>query len=83
MDSSFLSRELNLGFSGGEKKRAELAQVFAGRPKLMILDEPDSGVDIDSLKLMGNEIRKVSEELRSSTLVITHHRHILQYLEVN
>jgi Fe-S cluster assembly ATP-binding protein len=83
LDPSFLSRELNLGFSGGEKKRAELAQVFAGRPKLMILDEPDSGVDIDSLKLMGNEIRKVSEELGSSTLVITHHRHILQYLKVD
>jgi Fe-S cluster assembly ATP-binding protein len=61
----------------------ELAQVFAMRPKLMILDEPDSGVDIDSLKLMGNEIRKVSEELGSSTLVITHHRHILRYLKVD
>jgi Fe-S cluster assembly ATP-binding protein len=83
LDPSFLSRELNLGFSGGEKKRAELAQVFAMKPKLMILDEPDSGVDIDSLKLMGNEIRKVSEELESSTLVITHHRHILQYLKVD
>lgn len=81
--TSFLSRDINVGFSGGEKKRAELAQVFAMRPELMILDEPDSGVDIDSLKLIGSEIRKVVEELRSGVLAITHHRHILQYLKSN
>ena len=79
--ASFLTRDINLGFSGGERKRSELAQVFAMKPKLMILDEPDSGVDIDSLKLVGMEISKVVEELGSSVLTITHHRHILQYLK--
>jgi len=78
---SFLTRDINLGFSGGEKKRSELAQVFAMRAKLMLLDEPDSGVDIDSVKLIGTEIGKAAKELGSSVLVITHHRHILQYLK--
>jgi len=77
---SFLGRDINLGFSGGERKRSELAQIFAMKPRLMILDEPDSGVDIDSLKLVGREISKVVIELGSSVLIITHHRHILQYL---
>ncbi len=81
--ASFSIRELNLGFSGGEKKRSELAQVFAMKPEFLILDEPDSGVDIDSLKLIGREIRGVTEELGSGVLVITHHRHILQYLKVD
>jgi len=78
---SFLTRDINLGFSGGEKKRSELAQVFAMGVKLMLLDEPDSGVDIDSVKLIGTEIGRAAEELASSVLVITHHRHILQYLK--
>lgn len=77
----YLSRDVNLGFSGGERKRSELAQVFAMKPKLMILDEPDSGVDIDSLKLIGNEISRVVKEIDCSVLVITHHRHILNYLK--
>ena len=81
--ASFSIREINIGFSGGEKKRAELAQVFAMKPQFLILDEPDSGVDIDSLKLIGREIRGVTEELGSGLLVITHHRHILQYLKVD
>ena len=53
------------------------------KPKFLILDEPDSGVDIDSLKLIGREIREVTEELGSGLLLITHHRHILQYLKVD
>ena len=81
LDKSFLTRDLNVGFSGGERKRSELAQVFAMKPKLMILDELDSGVDIDSLKLLGREMDKAVKELKPSVLVITHHRHILQYLK--
>jgi len=77
----YLARDLNLGFSGGERKRAELAQVMAMRPKLMVFDEPDSGVDLDSLRLIGENIRALSEELGSATLVITHYRHIIPYLE--
>lgn len=80
---SFLTRDINLGFSGGERKRSELGQVFAMKPKLMILDEPDSGVDIDSIKLIGREISKVVEELRNSVLLITHHRHILEHLKTD
>lgn len=83
LDASFGEREVNLGFSGGEKKKSELAQIFAMRPKLMILDEPDSGVDIDSLKFIGNELGRAIDEFGSSALIITHHRHILQYLRVN
>ncbi|MDI6704337.1 MAG: Fe-S cluster assembly ATPase SufC [bacterium] len=79
----FLSRDLNLGFSGGERKRSELAQLFAQRPDLMILDEPDSGVDIDSLKLIGKEIDEFQKEEGCAVLIITHHRHILQYLRPN
>lgn len=80
LDGSFGDREVNVKFSGGEKKRAELAQVFAMRPRLMMLDEPDSGVDVDSLRLIGREVRRVREELGCAVLLITHHRHILQYL---
>lgn len=83
LDASFSERDVNLGFSGGEKKKSELAQIFAMRPKLMILDEPDSGVDIDSLKFIGNELSKAIDEFGSSALLITHHRHILQYLRVD
>lgn len=77
----FLSRDVNVGFSGGERKRAELAQVIAMKPKLMILDEPDSGVDIDSIRLIGEALRGAIRELGCAVLLITHHRHILRYLE--
>jgi Fe-S cluster assembly ATP-binding protein len=77
----FLDRDLNLGFSGGERKRSELAQIFAQEPQLLTLDEPDSGVDIDSLRLMGKEINRFQKEKGCSVLIITHHRHILQYLK--
>jgi len=80
---SYANRELNVGFSGGERKRSELAQIFAMRPKLMILDEPDSGVDIDSLKVVGNSLKEYFTSNRCSMMIITHHRHILQYLEPN
>lgn len=77
---SYLDRELNVGFSGGERKRSELAQIFAMRPKMMILDEPDSGVDIDSLKVLGNSLKDYFNEVDCSIMIITHHRHILQYI---
>lgn len=79
--TAFLTRDVNVGFSGGEKKRSELAQVFAMRARLMLLDEPDSGVDIDSVRLIGTQIGRAVDELGSSVLVITHHRHILEYLQ--
>jgi Fe-S cluster assembly ATP-binding protein len=79
--SKYATRELNVGFSGGERKRSELAQIFAMRAKLMVLDEPDSGVDIDSLKIVGNSLKEYFEANDCSMMIITHHRHILQYLK--
>ncbi|MCX8182456.1 MAG: Fe-S cluster assembly ATPase SufC [Candidatus Methanomethyliaceae archaeon] len=81
--SLYMDRELNVGFSGGERKRSELAQIFAMRPKLIILDEIDSGVDIDSLRILGGSLREYIDLNRCSAIVITHHRHILQYLKPN
>ncbi|MEW6214772.1 MAG: Fe-S cluster assembly ATPase SufC [Nitrospirota bacterium] len=78
---AFRDRDVNVGFSGGEKKRSELAQVFAMKPKLMILDEPDSGVDIDSLKMIGNRVSQYARENRCGVLVVTHYRHILPYIK--
>jgi len=72
----FKYRNLNDGLSGGEKKRSELIQILAMRPRFIILDEIDSGVDIDSLKLIG----KILDERDESMLIITHYRHILNYL---
>jgi Fe-S cluster assembly ATP-binding protein len=79
--AKYAPREVNVGFSGGERKRAELAQIFAMEAKLMILDEPDSGVDIDSLKIVGNSLKEHFETHDCSIIIITHHRHILQYVE--
>ena len=79
--TTFRDRDVNVGFSGGEKKRSELAQVFAMKPKLMVLDEPDSGVDIDSLKMIGNKVNKYVQENDCGVLVITHYRHILPYIK--
>jgi Fe-S cluster assembly ATP-binding protein len=68
----FLDRDINLGFSGGEKKRAEALQMLLMRPKLMLLDEPDSGVDAESLKLIGTLIQEYLEKTKASALIITH-----------
>jgi len=75
----FKDRNLNDGLSGGEKKRSELMQVLAMRPKFIILDEIDSGVDVDSLKLIG----KILDARGESMLIITHYRHILNHLRVD
>lgn len=76
----YANRELNVGFSGGERKRSELAQIFAMKPKLIILDEIDSGVDIDSLRIVGGSLREYIEVNNCAAIVITHHRHILNFL---
>jgi len=79
LDRSFKDRDLNLGFSGGERKRSELAQLFAMEPDLMLLDEIDSGVDIESLEILGKELNSFLSE--RSSLIITHHGYILKYLK--
>ncbi len=79
IDSRFLSRSLNEGFSGGEKKRNEIFQMAMLEPKLSILDETDSGLDIDALKIVANGVNK----LRSSDnaiIVITHYQRLLEYI---
>ncbi|NJE00167.1 Fe-S cluster assembly ATPase SufC [Thermococcus sp. LS1] len=78
-DSSMLSRGLNVGFSGGERKKLEMLQAYLIRPKLLILDEPDSGVDVDSLKVMAGIIDRLHSE-GTSILLITHYGRILEYL---
>lgn len=75
----FLSRYLNKGFSGGEKKKAEILQLLILDPRIAILDETDSGLDIDSLKLVANGINKFMKK-EKIVLIITHYKRILEYV---
>lgn len=85
----FLDRDINDGFSGGEIKRSELLQLLAQSPDLILLDEPDSGVDLESMRLLGNVINELLEknlrihERRKSGLIITHTGFILDYVEAD
>lgn len=80
MNESYLSRSVNEGFSGGEKKRNEILQLLTLEPKLAILDETDSGLDIDALKVVSNGINLYRNSKRS-VVIITHYQRILNYLE--
>ncbi len=80
MDTSYLKRSVNEGFSGGEKKRNEILQMITLEPKLVIMDETDSGLDIDALKIIANGINKYRSSDRSF-LVITHYQRLLRYIE--
>ena len=80
MDSSFLDRNLNEGFSGGEKKKNEILQMLVLDPKLAILDETDSGLDIDALKLVAEGINNFKNE-GNAVLIITHYQRLLDYVE--
>ena len=79
IDSRFLSRSLNEGFSGGEKKRNEIFQMAMLEPKLSILDETDSGLDIDALKIVANGVNKLRSK-DNAILVITHYQRLLEYI---
>jgi Fe-S cluster assembly ATP-binding protein len=79
MDQSFMSRSVNEGFSGGEKKRNEILQMAILEPKLAILDETDSGLDIDALRVVANGVNALRSEGRGM-LVITHHQRLLDYI---
>ncbi len=79
MDKSFLSRSVNEGFSGGEKKRNEIFQMAVMQPKLAVLDETDSGLDIDALKIVANGVNKLHNE-ENAFLVITHYQRLLDYI---
>ena len=80
LSEDFMSRSLNEGFSGGEKKRAEIAQLLVLRPKFVILDEIDSGLDVDSLKIVATVVREVAKKYNMGILLITHYQRILHYL---
>ncbi|MFA4907266.1 MAG: Fe-S cluster assembly ATPase SufC [archaeon] len=80
MKEEFFKRELNVGFSGGEKKRAEILQMMVLRPEMAILDETDSGLDIDSLRVVANGINRLRGK-NFSGLVITHYKRILNYVK--
>jgi len=80
MDQSLLKRAVNEGFSGGEKKRNEIVQMAVLKPKLAILDETDSGLDIDALKLVAEGINRLRDGQRSF-VVITHYQRLLEYLD--
>ncbi len=80
LDPSFLSRYLNEGFSGGEKKRSEVMQMLVLKPNIAILDEPDSGLDIDAVKAVAEAINKLIDT-GAGVIVITHYARILRYLK--
>jgi Fe-S cluster assembly ATP-binding protein len=80
MEEEFLNRDVNQGFSGGEKKRNEILQMLLLNPKLIILDEIDSGVDVDAIKVICDNIVK-NVDKQSSMIVITHYPRILEYLK--
>ncbi len=82
MDKSFMNRYLNEGFSGGEKKRAEILQLAVLEPRMAILDETDSGLDIDSLKTVANGINTIKTN-DMGVLIITHYQRILNYIIPN
>lgn len=82
MDPAFAERYLNEGFSGGEKKRAEILQLAMLKPKLAILDETDSGLDIDAIRIVADGVNRAhAADSTMATVVITHYHRILQYLK--
>jgi Fe-S cluster assembly ATP-binding protein len=81
MDAEMLKRPVNVGFSGGEKKRAEMVQMAIMQPKFAVLDETDSGLDIDALKAVGAGINRIMRAPDKGVLLITHYQRLLDYVE--
>ena len=79
LDDSFLKRSINDGFSGGEKKKSEIFQLLSLNPKFAILDETDSGLDIDALKIVADGVKEFNGD-KNSTLIITHYERLLEYI---
>ena len=79
LDDSFLKRSINDGFSGGEKKKSEIFQLLSLNPKFAILDETDSGLDIDALKIVADGVKEFNGK-KNSTLIITHYERLLEYI---
>ena len=83
MNEQWINRELNVGFSGGERKKIEMLQLLMLEPKLAILDETDSGLDVDAVKTVSKGIKKFQEDGNRSLLIITHNSKILEYLKID
>ena len=81
MDAEMLKRPVNVGFSGGEKKRAEMVQMGIMRPRFAVLDETDSGLDIDALRIVGAEINRIMRGPDKGVLLITHYQRLLDYVK--
>ena len=81
MDAEMLKRPVNVGFSGGEKKRNEMVQMGVVNPKFAILDETDSGLDIDALRIVGDGINRIMRAPDKAVLLITHYQRLLDYVE--
>jgi Fe-S cluster assembly ATP-binding protein len=80
MDAEMLKRPVNVGFSGGEKKRAEMVQLGIMQPKFAVLDETDSGLDIDALRIVGEGINRIMRAADKGVLLITHYERLLEYV---
>lgn len=83
MDPSYADRDLNVGFSGGEKKKAEILQLLMLEPKLCILDETDSGLDVDAVRTVSQGIKEYKDRTDGALLIITHSTRILESLDVD
>lgn len=83
MDPSYADRDVNVGFSGGEKKKAEILQLLILKPKLAILDETDSGLDVDAVRTVSDGIRIFKEKYNGTLIIITHNAAILESLNVD
>lgn len=83
MDESYADRDLNVGFSGGEKKKAEILQMLMLEPKLAILDETDSGLDVDAVRTVSQGVKLYRERVHGSLLIITHSTRLLESLTVD
>ncbi|OKL47584.1 Fe-S cluster assembly ATPase SufC [Boudabousia liubingyangii] len=81
MDPAFAQRDVNSGFSGGEKKRHEILQMELLKPAFAVLDETDSGLDVDALRIVSEGVNRVHEEVGSGILLITHYTRILNYIK--
>ncbi|HLT85490.1 MAG TPA: Fe-S cluster assembly ATPase SufC [Phototrophicaceae bacterium] len=81
MGSDFAQRDVNTGFSGGEKKRHEILQMQLLRPKFAILDETDSGLDVDALRIVGEGVNAAQADTNAGILLITHYTRVLQYIK--
>lgn len=81
MNKDMIHRGINVGFSGGERKKNEILQMYMLKPSCVLLDEIDSGLDVDSLKIVGENVTKYKEEYKPSILLITHYQRLLNYIK--